>query len=166
MLAKLIKGRGHHWSSATAISAIHAITQLRNTRGNSNNSDYSSSNPPNRIAPPFSAQELSDYCATSGLQLLLDDSRFILGRLPYEVQARLRAMDEYMRVWRQAASEEPIQHKKQNTGRHAANTWLREHKNVDTAINRSDQQGGGREISSGIHLHRAASSSHPPAGYS
>ena len=67
----------------------------------------------------------TDYAATEGCQLLRDDINFVRQRLNYVPKTQRRAfMLRYVALWLQAMDEEPIQHKKQNRGRYAANSWL------------------------------------------
>ena len=127
MLADLIAGRGHNWTPATAITAIHAITGPGHQGQNSESSGNSGSKLQFRKTPPFSAPELADYCTAMSVQLLRDDSEFLLRLLPRQPQARLSVMDNYLARWKEAACEEAIEHKQQNAGRYAANTWLRQH---------------------------------------
>ena len=76
--------------------------------------------------PPYEPADLAQYCATQGVYLLRDDCIFLLARLPFPVGARVRILRRYVNQWRAEAEQEPIAHKKQNAGRFAANSWLRQ----------------------------------------
>lgn len=62
-----------------------------------------------------------------GLALLPEDRRFIekilAGQPPQIIDA---ALEDYKKVWQSACDAEPHEHKKDNKGRRAANTFLRE----------------------------------------
>lgn len=56
-----------------------------------------------------------------------DDRDFLIDNLPGNQQLRARAKANYREIWIAAMLEQPIEHEKQNSGRFAANCWLREH---------------------------------------
>lgn len=60
-----------------------------------------------------------------GLPLLRDDLRFIEARTRGRCD-RESLLVEYARRWREAAAAEPVEIRKANAGRYAANTWLLE----------------------------------------
>lgn len=61
------------------------------------------------------------------LPLLREDKAFIEGILNYQPRLIVSAaLEDYEKTWRKASQEEPIAHKKDNTGRRAANMFLRE----------------------------------------
>ena len=59
-----------------------------------------------------------------GLALLREDRRFIEGRT--RGRHREALLSEYARRWKEAAAAEPVEFRKANGGRFAANSWLRE----------------------------------------
>lgn len=62
-----------------------------------------------------------------GLNLLWEDKRFIEKCLAGQSEWLTReALKDYKLVWLEAANKEPAEHKKDNAGRRAANTFLRE----------------------------------------
>jgi hypothetical protein len=61
------------------------------------------------------------------LPLLPEDARHVNGTLAYRPQESIhQLLTQYLEVWIQAAAEEPREQKKENAGRRAANSWLRE----------------------------------------
>ena len=62
--------------------------------------------------------------ALDGLPLLREDGRLIEQRAHGRHREALLA--EYARRWREAAATEPVEFRKANAGRFAANAWLRE----------------------------------------
>jgi hypothetical protein len=56
---------------------------------------------------------------------VFEDVKFLLGRLPSDQKARNQTLNSYRSIWLEAMDGEPLEHRKQNKGRHAANTWLR-----------------------------------------
>lgn len=62
-----------------------------------------------------------------GIKLIHDDKKW-LKTICYKVQSfRLKMiLEEYINYWIEAMYQEPIQYKKQNAGRFAANTFMRE----------------------------------------
>ena len=59
---------------------------------------------------------------------LEDDLKFIHRNLPSDPKERRQAVVHYRRIWLAAMDAEPVRHKKQNVGRTAANTWLKENR--------------------------------------
>lgn len=59
-------------------------------------------------------------------ELLVCDRDFLLENLPKGFRARQKVKDHYRKVWMEAMNSEKIPFKRQNAGRRAANTWLRE----------------------------------------
>ena len=58
---------------------------------------------------------------------LRDDRIFIWENLSgFSGTDRLAIVNEYLEQWQQAADQEPVSFRKDNKGRFAANTWLRE----------------------------------------
>lgn len=66
-----------------------------------------------------------EWFATQGCHLLGEDLAFIRERLPIGATRRNEAIRQYAAVWIEAMAAEPVEHCKQNAGRHAANSWLR-----------------------------------------
>lgn len=60
-----------------------------------------------------------------GLEIVPEDRRFIRERLGHHMNWKAE-LNEYLEVWLLAAATTPQPHKRQNAGRFAANTWLRE----------------------------------------
>ena len=77
------------------------------------------------ILPPEDQYALTRHCKTLGVELLPDDARDLLKLLPYHSKQRRHSLNQYLSIWQRAAEREPIEHKKQNAGRYAANSWLR-----------------------------------------
>lgn len=69
--------------------------------------------------------ELRRLCSANCAVLTRDDRRYLLQRLPRSRDQRLRMLKKYTGVWQSAMQQEPVDHRKQNAGRVAANTWLR-----------------------------------------
>lgn len=88
-----------------------------------------SANPQNpQPLPKIAEQALPitrDYFASLGIHLLADDLAFLRWQLPRTTPARNAAASEYVRRWHEAMDGEPVQYRKDNAGRRAANTWLR-----------------------------------------
>ena len=61
----------------------------------------------------------------SELPLLREDRQFVHARI-YHRRDREQLLTEYARRWTEAAEAEPVEVRKANAGRMAANTWLRE----------------------------------------
>lgn len=58
---------------------------------------------------------------------LKDDRDFVIRKLQgISGYQRLAIVTDYVLTWQEAAKDEPIEFRKQNSGRRAANTWLRE----------------------------------------
>lgn len=57
--------------------------------------------------------------------LLPDDKAFLLKLLPVNSDQRQVAIEGYKSAWLTGMQSETAEHKKQNKGRHRANTWLR-----------------------------------------
>jgi len=77
------------------------------------------------LMPPEDQHGLILHCAALRVELLPDDARYLLALLPYPRKKRLGALNQYVALWQQAAEQEAVEHRKQNAGRLAANTWLR-----------------------------------------
>jgi hypothetical protein len=61
------------------------------------------------------------------LPLLPEDIRYIDGTLAYRPpESTHQLLTRYLEVWIQAAATEPREQRKENSGRRAANTWIRE----------------------------------------
>lgn len=73
-----------------------------------------------RYPPPI--KQLQEY----GLDVLHEDWLFLSAQLPVDDDECDEAVKSYIAVWLQAMKQEPLNHKKQNVGRRAANTFLRE----------------------------------------
>lgn len=63
--------------------------------------------------------------SSQGVFLLADDLAYLRWHLPREPAARNAAVTEYVRLWHEAMNREPVEYRKDNAGRRAANTWLR-----------------------------------------
>ena len=77
------------------------------------------------ILPPEDQYALTRHCNTQGVELLPDVARYLLKLLPHHSKQRLQSLNQYLSVWQRAAEREPVEHKKHNAGRYAANSWLR-----------------------------------------
>lgn len=67
-----------------------------------------------------------DFSSVNHLPLLPDDRKFIdklIGKESEEII--FMALEDYEVIWIEAAAQEPVEHKKANVGRRAANTFLR-----------------------------------------
>lgn len=61
------------------------------------------------------------------LPLLPEDTHFINGTLAYRpTTSTHQLLNHYLQEWMWAAASEPLEQKKENTGRKAANAWLRD----------------------------------------
>jgi hypothetical protein len=67
-----------------------------------------------------------EYFRAQGLELLREDLAFLHWHLPKDTASRNKAVVQYIAIWLDAADSEPLDQKKANRGRFAANTWLRE----------------------------------------
>lgn len=65
------------------------------------------------------------YFESLGVNLLPDDLTFLRNRLPGDTNGRNVSVREYIRRWHEAMDAEPVNYRKDNAGRYAANTWLR-----------------------------------------
>ena len=75
---------------------------------------------------PFTDDELAEH-KINGL-LLHDDRVFVRQKLIGTCgEKRLELVTQYFDEWRKGMEAEPVGIKKENKGRHRANTWLREH---------------------------------------
>ena len=63
-----------------------------------------------------------------------DDIEFLIKYLPNNPRARDQMLMDYRHIWIEAAKKEPVRHKRQNSGRFAANNWLRIAKLRDNPI--------------------------------
>ena len=80
-----------------------------------------SANPQNPQAPTPAADPLE------GLPLLPDDRRWLDRILaPISPTRRLELLNEYRAVWLTAQGREPNELRRENAGRRAANSWIRE----------------------------------------
>ena len=59
-----------------------------------------------------------------GIKLLREDELFVKRRLSGSLERRLKTLEKYKDIWREAMDKEPVEHKQQNVGRRAANLWL------------------------------------------
>jgi hypothetical protein len=57
-------------------------------------------------------------------ELIPGDRPFVLGLIPSDV-TRVDVLTDYRKQWIAGMETEPVDHKKQNTGRFRANSWLR-----------------------------------------
>ncbi|WP_374962920.1 hypothetical protein [Spongiibacter tropicus] len=64
-----------------------------------------------------------------GIEITPDDLAFLRQRLPLTPVKRDALLAQYRETWQQAMQNENAPHRKQNKGRFAANTWLRNQKN-------------------------------------
>ncbi|MBT00621.1 MAG: hypothetical protein CMI01_18410 [Oceanospirillaceae bacterium] len=90
---------------------------------------------PDWLPPPPATPRLDEHRdkvlfltveALADLPLLPDDKRFITPKLAcFTGRERHRLLSEYRRRWLEAAENEPVEYRKDNAGRFAANTWLR-----------------------------------------
>lgn len=80
--------------------------------------------------PPSSFEKYTplepEHFRAEGVNVLPDDLLFLRCCLPIKVGPRNTALDHYVSLWLEAMEREPVGHKKENAGRFAANTWLRE----------------------------------------
>lgn len=61
-----------------------------------------------------------------GLPLLYEDKRFLHDHLKLQPESIVEAaLEDYKHIWLEAAEAEPVEHKKSNAGRRAANTFMR-----------------------------------------
>lgn len=84
-------------------------------------------NPRNPQTVPPKNKQAPNVDPLDGLELLPDDQRWLramLQSLPITWQREL--LGEYRRLWLLAYERQPVEHKKANSGRFAANTWIRE----------------------------------------
>ncbi len=93
----------------------------------------SSSFPPNPPNPPHPRAVIekplpvtTDYFRSQGVYLLPEDLAFLRWHLPKGTARRNAYVGRYLDAWHSAMGQEVVPHRKQNTGRGAANTWLRE----------------------------------------
>ncbi|KJS08969.1 MAG: hypothetical protein VR73_03760 [Gammaproteobacteria bacterium BRH_c0] len=76
---------------------------------------------PASTTPPSLLASLED------LPLLAEDGDFLLNILKGKpLPVRQRLLGGYREIWMTASIEEPIPHRQANTGRRAANTWIRQ----------------------------------------
>lgn len=87
-------------------------------------------NPPNPHGVVLKIEEplpvTREHLKSLELEPLPEDVAFLAWHLPKCTTARNQAIREYVSRWREAMAAEPLDHCKQNRGRFAANTWLRE----------------------------------------
>ena len=77
---------------------------------------------------PESSQCITKYCTSLGIELLSDDYRTLCSLLPARGSPRTAAPACYTAAWLMAMGREPTEHKRQNAGRFAANTWLQQYR--------------------------------------
>tara|TARA_R110000772_G_scaffold127818_4_gene235210 strand:- start:39099 stop:39536 length:438 start_codon:yes stop_codon:yes gene_type:complete len=77
--------------------------------------------------------------SSQGVYLLADDLAYLRWHLPTGTSARNAAVREYVRRWHEAMEGEPVEYRKDNAGRRAANTWLRSQYHLRGA-NRADRK--------------------------
>lgn len=65
------------------------------------------------------------YFQRQGVGLLPEDAAHLRRWLPLSPPERNETISGYIAVWLNAMNQEPVPHKKANTGRRAANIWLR-----------------------------------------
>jgi hypothetical protein len=68
----------------------------------------------------------AEWFRAQGCEVLRDDLAFMVGRLPTAVRSREAVLRAYAACWLAAMDQEPVSHRKENAGRLAANTALRE----------------------------------------
>jgi hypothetical protein len=66
-----------------------------------------------------------EYFSGQGAALLAEDLAFLRWYLPTEAVKRNAYIAQYLNIWRDAAEREPVSHRKENSGRRKANSWLR-----------------------------------------
>ncbi|AGA33763.1 tetratricopeptide TPR_4 [Thioalkalivibrio nitratireducens DSM 14787] len=74
--------------------------------------------------PAPAARTERDVGPLDGLPLLREDWKFVDARTRFR-RDRDALLAEYARRWREAADAEPVEIRKSNAGRYAANAWLR-----------------------------------------
>jgi hypothetical protein len=57
-----------------------------------------------------------------------EDLALLRWHLPRDTGQHNAWIEDYLATWKEAMEKEPIEHCKQNAGRKAANTWLRQEK--------------------------------------
>jgi len=67
-----------------------------------------------------------EWFLAQGCNVLLEDLHFIRARLPRGTRRRNAVLLAYVDTWADAASREPLEHRKEGRGRFAANTALLE----------------------------------------
>ncbi|GAB3285875.1 hypothetical protein [Parahaliea aestuarii] len=102
-----------------------------------------SANPHNpQTLPGVTEQALPvtrEHFNSQGVYLLADDLAYLRWHLPTGTSARNAAVREYVRRWHEAMEGEPVEYRKDNAGRRAANTWLRSQYHLRGA-NRADRK--------------------------
>lgn len=87
--------------------------------------DHKTRNSAKSAKPP--AFELSiEALNFRGIEVTPDDLAFLRHRLPLTPDKRDALLGQYIEIWQRAMQGECAPHRKQNKGRFAANTWLRE----------------------------------------
>ena len=95
----------------------------------------------NLPAKNLPTKNLSSETLLDALPLLAGDRDFVNVRLVGKTKAeRQTLLEGYHHAWQIAEKAETISYKKSNRGRHAANTWLREHAGIlsNTHTKRAD----------------------------
>lgn len=68
-----------------------------------------------------------DFSAVSHLPMVFDDRKFVEAMIGNETdQIIAMALEDYAAIWEQSSAAETRTHRKDNAGRFAANTFLRE----------------------------------------
>jgi len=77
---------------------------------------------------PFLIEKFFKYCSEQGMELLPDDMSFLRRLTRFTPESKIRPiLSKYVIIWTDEMAKESIEHKKQNTGRFAANSWIREY---------------------------------------
>jgi hypothetical protein len=66
-----------------------------------------------------------EYFQRHGIELLAEDLAYLRWHFPRSARPQHEAVGQYIAIWLKAMKKEPKSQCKQNTGRRAANTWLR-----------------------------------------
>lgn len=76
---------------------------------------------------PIDMNKFLKYCESKGLELLPDDISFLKLKTKYMRESKIRpVLSKYVIIWIDEMAKERIEHRKQNVGRFAANSWLRD----------------------------------------
>ena len=99
---------------------VHSLKQVEQERHQANDAESATEYFPFLIA----------RLKAEGLQIVREDVHFVEGLMPNEKGAQRDLLAQYRKVWLEAMDATPAEHQRQNAGRHAANTWLRERRTV------------------------------------